>query len=60
MCFIMYYYIAKDSDPAVSKLYTNIADLYCKWRSREQEQQEEYRKGIRAGSKKPGTIVPNE
>lgn len=60
MCFIMYYYIAINSDPAISKLYTNIADLYCMWRKREQEQKDEYKKGIRAGSKKPGTIVPNE
>ncbi len=60
MCFVMYYYIAKDSDPAESKLYTNIAELYCIWRAREQKQHAEYNANRRKGSKKPGTIVECE
>lgn len=60
MCFVMYYYIARNSDPKEFKLYTNIADLYCMWRKRQQEQRVEQKKGQRIGAKKPGTVFECE
>ncbi len=57
MCFIMYYYIARYSDPKVSKLYTNLATLYCTWRKREQEQKNDINKQTRSVGNLAGTIV---
>lgn len=57
MCFVMYFYIARYSDPAVAKLYTNIAELYCIWRKREQEQKEKITKQSRNAGKALGTVV---
>lgn len=57
MCFIMYYYIARFSDPKVSKLYTNLASLYCIWREREQEQKKDINKQTRSAGNHTGTIV---
>lgn len=57
MCFIMYYFIASDSDPKVAKLYTNLASLYCTWREREQKQKKEIIKQTRNVANHKGTVV---
>ncbi len=57
MCFIMYYYIARYSDPKVSKLYTNLAALYCTWREREQEQKKDINKQTRNAGNHTGTVI---
>ncbi len=57
MCFIMYYYIARYSDPKESKLYTNLASLYCIWREREQKQKKDINKQTRSAGNHTGTIV---
>lgn len=57
MCFIMYYYIASSSDPKVSKLYTNLADLYCTWRKREQEQKNAINNQTRSVANHTGTVI---
>lgn len=57
MCFILYYFIARHSNPATSKLFTNVADLYCSWRDKQLKQNKMYQDNIRKGSKDSGTIV---
>ena len=56
MCFVMYYFIAVYSDPAVAKLYTNIACLYNEWRKKEKSQKEEISKRTRAIGISVGTV----
>lgn len=57
MCFVMYYYIARFSDPKVSKLYTNLSSLYCTWREREQAQKKDINKQTRSVGNHTGTII---
>lgn len=57
MCYIMYYYIASTSDPAVAKLYTNLAELYNIWRKREQEQKAEIKAKTRTAGNDKGTVA---
>lgn len=57
MCFVLYYYIAKESDPKVAKLYTNLASLYCIWRKKANQQKEEINKKTRDIGTDMGSIV---
>ena len=57
MCFIMYFYIAIHSDPNVAKLYTNIAELYCIWRKKEQKQKEKMASASRNNGKDLGNMA---
>lgn len=60
ICFVMYYYIAKNSDPSIAKLYTNLAGLYRIWRERELKQKEEIKKQTRDASRHIGTVMKFE
>ncbi len=57
MCFVMYYYISVYSDPSVTKLYTNVADLYCVWRERQKEQSQKLEADIKKNAKTVGTVI---
>lgn len=57
MCFVMYYFIASVSDPKVSKLYTNLAKLYCIWREREQKQKKDIDTQTRMVGTHTGTVI---
>ena len=59
LCYIMYYFIAKNSNPSICKLYTNIAELYCAWRTQEKEQKEKIANSARCAAKQ-GTVFSDD
>ncbi len=60
MCFVLYFYIARNSDPATAKLYSNVAELYNVWRKKETKQKEEIKNHTRKASFNRGTVVEKE